>query len=220
MSNGQVEEFDVPTPPAGLQPSSFAAALYDSMAPVAMQDSQHAWSLLILCNAIGQMYQLVDDWVRDQPAGPGWSLLLDLNRCPLIALGWLGQFVGVRIPAGLTDAQQRAWIASTPGFKRGTPAAMIAAVQATLTGTKSVTLVERDGDPYNLTVKTLTGETPNQTATSNAIASQKPAGIVLGAYTPAATQTWATMKTKNATWAAEQTKYTNWSNTLWNIPPT
>jgi len=220
VSNGQVEEFDVPAIPAGLQPSSFAATLYDSMAPLAAQDSIYNWSLLILCNAIGQMYQLVDDWVRDQPAGLGWTILLDLNRCPTYALAWLGQFVGVRIPAGLTDAQQRAWILSTPGWKRGTPAAMVAAVQATLTGTKSVTLVERDGDPYNLTVKTLTAETPNPTATANAIASQKPAGLVLGTYTPAATQTWATMKTKNTTWAAEQTKYTIWSNTLWNLPPT
>jgi hypothetical protein len=207
-------------PPADLTPDAFSGDLYDSLAPVAAVDDDYAWALLILCNAIGTMYQMVDDWVRDQPEGPGWSLLLDLNRCPPEALAWLGQFVGVRIPVGLTDAQQRAWILSMPGFKRGTPAAMIAAVQATLTGTKTVTLVERDGDPYALTVKTIPAETPNQTQTTNAILSQKPAGLTLGTASATGTQTWATLKTKNATWAIEVSKYTIWSNALWAIPPT
>ena len=67
------------------------------------------------------MFQDVEDLVRDSPAGdPGWSELLDLDRCPPEALDWLGQFVGIRIPAGLNDLQSRAWISSTDGFRRGT----------------------------------------------------------------------------------------------------
>jgi hypothetical protein len=208
-------------PPAALAPDSFAGDLYASLDPLTAQEPNVGWSLLILCNAIGTMFQMVDDWVRDQPEGPGWSLLLDINRCPPEALGWLGQFVGVRIPGGLTDAQQRAWILSMIGFRRGTPAAMISAVQATLTGTKAVTLVERDGDPYYMTVKTNTAETPNAAATNAAILSQKPAGLTLGTSgSQPGAQTWATLKTKNATWAVELTKYGNWSNALWAIPPT
>jgi hypothetical protein len=210
-----------PTPPPvppGLTPQAFAADLYQALAPLTAQEPYNGFSLLILCNAIGVMFQMVDDWVRDQPQGPGWSLLLDINRCPTEALGWLGQFVGVRIPGSLTDAQQRAWILSMIGFRRGTPAAMIAAVQATLTGTKTVTLVERDGDPYALTVKTIAGETTP--ATSAAILSQKPAGITLGTTGTGGVQTWGTLKTRNATWAVELGKYGNWSNALFAIPPT
>jgi hypothetical protein len=206
-------------PPADLAPQSFAADLYDSLAPAASHDADYAWALLILCNAIGVMFQLVDDWVRDTQAGPGWSPLLDLNRCPSDALGWLGQFNGSRIPTGLTDAQQRAFIKDASAFRRGTPAAMIAAVQATLTGTQTVTLVERDGDPYYLTVQTIASETPDQAKTHAAILSQKPGGIVLGTFTPAVgVQTWATFQTKAADWSGEETKYTIWSNGLWAVP--
>ena len=110
ISYGPVELVD---PPSSLTPDTFAARLYDALAPLATQDSSNAWALLILCNAIGLMYQDVEDLVRDSPDGPGWSSLLDLDRCPSWALDWLGQFAGVRIPFGLTDAQRRAWVAST-----------------------------------------------------------------------------------------------------------
>jgi hypothetical protein len=163
------------------------------------------------------MYQMVDDWVRDQPEGPGWSLLMDVNRCPPEALGWLGQFVGVRIPTGLTDAQQRQWIKDRRGFRRGTPAAMIAAVQDTLTGTKAVKMIERDGDPYNLTLTTTTSETPDANRTLAAILSQKPAGITLNKTSVVTgTQTWDALKGRDPNWNGTKTRYTTWTNALWN----
>jgi hypothetical protein len=72
-----IGDFD---PPDALVPESFAARMYVALAPLAQQDPQSAWSLLTLCNAIGTMFQLLDDFVRDSPDGPGWSALMDVNR--------------------------------------------------------------------------------------------------------------------------------------------
>jgi hypothetical protein len=203
------------TPPADLLPESFANDLYESVGPVAREDPVFLWSLLILCNAIGVMYQLVDEWVRDTEEGPGWSLLVDLDRCPPGALDWLGQFVGVRLPGGLTPEEKRIWIKDASGFRRGTVKAMIAAVQLTLTGEQSVSLIERDGDPYYLTVAYDPAESPDQGRTMQAILSQKPAGLVLGTR-PAGIQTWDEFKARQPTWAGEMTIYDDWQEALWN----
>jgi hypothetical protein len=153
--------------PTSLVPDTFAARLYTMLAPLAKDDNENGWALLIYCNAVGMMFQLIEDLVRDTPDGPGWSSLMDLDRCPDAALPWLGQFVGVRIPPGFTPEQARARIASTDGFKRGTLAAMRGAVEGLLTGNQSVLFTERSGDPaikpdyaYYLTVHTYTDETP------------------------------------------------------------
>src|SRR4051812_14635550 len=153
--------------PPSLAPDTFAARLYVALAPLAARDVDYSWSLLIYINAIGEMFQLVEDLVRDTPEGPGWSSLLDLDRCPDAALPWLAQLVGVRLLPNSTPDEQRARIASTDGFKRGTRDALIGAAQATLTGDKTVIFRERDHDnadtpnyAYYLTVLTYANETP------------------------------------------------------------
>ena len=197
-------------PPSALEPDSFASRLYVALAPVGQQDSAYGWALLILCNAIGTMFQDLDDLVRDSSDGPGWSEIVDLDRCPSWALDWLGQFVGVRMLPNSTDAQKRARIASTDGWKRGTPAALEAAIRATLTGTRSVVIRERDpagaDPPYSLSVRTLTSETPDATATLSAALSQKPGGLVLN-YAAVTGQDYAGLKAKAATYAAMKTMY-------------
>jgi hypothetical protein len=207
---------DVPAPPPDLAPDSFAARLYAMLGPVAEQDPFAAWSLLILCNAIGGEYQLVEDWVRDTPDGPGWSLLLDLDRCPAEALPWLGQFVGVRLFPGSTPAEQRQRIASTAGFKRGTRDALIGAARATLTGAQTVIFRERDGAAqghpaapdyaYYLTVTTYDSQTPNPAATLAALLAQKPGGIVL-TYQHTTGQTYQQLHTNHASYAAVKAAY-------------
>jgi len=214
---------ELPPPPDDLVPDSFAERMYVSLGPLALWDPDYQWSLLILQNAIGQMFQLIEDWVRDTAAGPGWSLLLDVNRCPDEALSWLAQFVGVRLLPGSTPDEQRARIASTDGFKRGTRAAMIGAAQATLTGGKTVIFRERDGAnmghpsspdyAYCLTVITYVAQTPDATATKNALLAQKPGGIVLDYHTNTG-QDWQTVKTGNATWQTVKTKYATWGDVL------
>lgn len=219
---------DLPAPPAGLAPATFAGRLYDMLAPLAEQDPTSGWSLLILCNAIGTGYQLVEDWVRDTPDGPGWSLLLDVDRCPPEALPWLAQLAGVRIPAGMTgDANRRAWIKSTDGFSRGTRAALLGAARATLTGAQRLIFRERDGAAhghpaapdvaYYLTVYSYASETPNPTATLNAILAQKPGGIVLF-YSAVTMQDYQNVKTTNATYAVVKSTFRDYAALAMNQP--
>jgi hypothetical protein len=57
---------------------------------------------------------------------PGWSQVLDINRCPSYALPWLGQFIGVDLSKtpNLTYEQSVQKILSRPGFSRGTAPAL------------------------------------------------------------------------------------------------
>jgi hypothetical protein len=219
---------DLPAPPAELAPDTFAGRLYDMLEPLAEQDPQAGWSLLILCNAIGTAYQLVEDWVRDTPDGPGWSLMLDVDRCPSEALPWLGQFAGVRIPVGVVDdAQRRAWIKSTDGFSRGTRDAMVAAALATLTGNKRLVFRERDGASqgyagapeyaYVLTVYSYTAETPNPTATLNALLAQKPGGIRMF-YSAVTRQDYQNVKNTNATYTVVVSSFSDYDALALNQP--
>jgi Phage tail protein (Tail_P2_I) len=213
-------------PPADLAPASFAARLYDALAPLAIVDDENEWALLVYCNALGAMFQPIEDLVRDSPEGPGWSALLDLDRCPDDALAWLAQFVGVRLLAGSTPDADRARIASTDGFRRGTVAAMIGAARATLTGAGVVVLRERDHDPadtpayaYYLTVITYADETPDPAATARALGAQKPGGLVLD-YRTATGQDWQSVKTRYATWGAVMAAYATWGAVLIDEPGT
>ncbi|HEX3454197.1 MAG TPA: phage tail protein [Gaiellaceae bacterium] len=206
-----------PVPPGGLTPDSFAARLYTMLEPLAQSDPSYGWALLILCNAIGTEYQSVEDWVRDTPAGPGFSLLLDVDRCPPEALGWLAQFVGVRLRSGDSDADNRHRIVSTDGFRRGTYAAIQGAAYATLVGSKSVFIWERDHDPadtpdyaYYLTVSTYADQTPDQAATERAILAQKPAGLVL-TYIVQDGQTYSQVKSRFATYADVSAAYATYA---------
>jgi hypothetical protein len=166
---------------------SLASRVYAALAPVAKDDAANNNSLAVYIGALGDnLLQEIDDYASEGPLGQtGWSSLVDLNRIPDKGLPWLAQFVGVQLAAGLTPAQQRAAIAATDGWRRGTTLAMAQAIIPTLTGTQSVTFRERDpavtpNDPaYGLTVITRTSETPNSAASLAALLTQKPMGIVL-----------------------------------------
>ena len=176
-----------PPPPPILE--SFADSLYDAVAPLAWLDYTVGFALAYYCGALGAMFQAVDSVARDTPEGPGWSAVVDLERCPDAWLPWLGQFIGVTVPPGATPAEQRAWIAGTDGFKRGTPDAIRTAAGLHLTNSRTVFLTERfGGDAYALAVRTLTTETPDTAQTLADIIAAKPAGIVLDyATTPGPT---------------------------------
>jgi len=129
-------------------------------------DAGHGYPLLRFLDGIGRQLQVVDDLCRDTSGFPGWSMVLDPVRCPTAYLPWQGQFVGAAVDTTLTDAQQRAQITGEGGFARGTPAALVATAQRFLTGTKTVVLVERDGDPYTLTVNVYAAQVANQSYSS------------------------------------------------------
>lgn len=98
-----------------------------------------------------------------------WSGIVDVNRAPYKALPWLGQLVGVDTPNIVTgesslahESRIRELVRATPGFKRGSPAAIEAAVSQYLTGTKTVIVRERNGSAYQLQVLTKRDETPTE----------------------------------------------------------
>ena len=134
------------------------------------QDTANGYPWLTWLEGSGSILQTIDDLARDDASGnPGWSILLDVNRCPTAYLPWLAQCVGVRFTSTqISDAQQRAAIRTPTGFARGTPAAIIAAAAPFLASGFSVKLIERTPDPYSYTVQVpvagLTGGTYGQLA--------------------------------------------------------
>lgn len=176
--------------PAPATTGSFADALYEQLRPLAYADEALGWPLLHYVSGFALPFQLVEDLARDTDDGrPGWAVLLDPDTCPAWALPWLAQLAGVVLDTTLSEADQRAQIVDEAGFRRGTPAALVSAVQARLTGTKTARVLERDdidyvaGGPddsaYRLGVLTLASETPDPAAVYQAILSQKPGGIVV-----------------------------------------
>jgi hypothetical protein len=164
---------------------SVAAELYAGFQPLAYAERDTDYALAQFCAAIGAMPQPLADIVRDSPDGPGWSSVMDVDRCPGYGLGWLAQLAGVTLPSGLDDTAQRDRIRSTDGMKRGSLGALIGAAQQHLTGAKTVIVRERDpvacpSEPaYGITVITYTSQTPDSAQTLADILLQKPAGLVL-----------------------------------------
>jgi len=193
---------------------SFAEKLYDHLEPLTEDDASNGWALLILCGAIGQMFQEVEDLARDSDLGPGWSPITDLSRVPTKGLGWLAQLVGVRMLPQLTGetdldyaARMRLRISETDGFKRGTIAALSGAARQFLTGTKYVIINEREGNnAYRLGVLTKADETPDQQLVLNALLDQKPAGITLD-YAVITGNTYLAIKVAFDTYAEVITRY-------------
>lgn len=191
---------------------SFADRLYDNLSPLTLDDETQDWALARFCDALGAMFQPVEDLARDTVDGPGWSAVLDLTRAPASWLPWLAQFVGVTIPARLTDTdEQRAFIAHADGFNRGTPAAIRAAAISTLTGSRVLFFRERDtGDPYRLEVITITSQTPDPDATERAVRAQTPAGLTL-AYRTSDGQDYEQVDIDHVDYTAVNTDYTNYA---------
>lgn len=125
----------------------------------------------------GHLLGAIDDLVRGDD---GWVRVLDPTATPAGWLGWVAQFAGVRLRRGLTDTQQRLRILETSGQRRGTVAAIEGAAAQLLTGDRRVDLTERhDDDPYRVLVITYQAQTPDPDAVADALAAEKPAGIVL-----------------------------------------
>jgi hypothetical protein len=185
---------------------------------LAHQPIEQGGDWFIFIGAVASMFDQIETYARDQDDGtPGWGILLDIDRCPIEALPWLAQFIGVTIPPGLTDAQARAWVKGTDGFKRGSTGAIIAATQKRLTGNKTVFLKERDaaaspvlGGAYGLTVVTFTGETPDPANTLRDIIAQKPAGIILN-YQIVPDFDYLALRTANLNYTAVRSAYATYS---------
>lgn len=204
---------------------SIAEEVYASLAAYSHGDETRGWALLHLAEAIGMQNQLIRDVSFDTETHVGWSVLFDIDRCPAWALPYLGQFVGVRIPASLTDTEeQRAWIRDAAGWRRGRPAALVAAVRYTLTGGKHVVLRKRfdPGDPLvdssgHIQIKTYTSETPDPDATERAAQLAKRGGLILH-FSVVDGQDWLQLETNHATWNDVAAAYATWEDAADDIP--
>lgn len=161
-----------------------ADSLLEAFAPYLADDDGSLVTFLTAC-ASGR--ELVDELVRDSDAGPGWTALLDVERCPSWGLRWLGQLVGLFIPRGLSDATARDMIRTPQGFRRCTVGAMKAAVAITLTSgdPANVFVLERQSGAWDpsedwahFTVATYADDTPDTDLTEAAVAGQTPAWLV------------------------------------------
>jgi hypothetical protein len=194
------------------------ARLRERTQPLAPDDASYGYAHAHLCEALGRMLAQVGEVFDPEGDVPPLAPILDPDLCPAWALDWLGQLVGVRLPAGLDEASSRAMIKSAAGFARGTPAAMEAALATVLTGTKTVYFRERDAsDPYRFEVVTLTSETPDPVRAEAILRAAKPGGLVLS-YRTVASWDWQQVTTEQASWNTAKAAYTTWRKFVERTP--
>lgn len=189
----------------------WAERAYATLFPYTAPDESLGWPLLIYLGAIGDvLFQEMDDLGRTPN---GWGDVMNVNTCPVQALPWLGQLVGVQVDTNLSEANQRAQVKAAAGWQRGTPASIIAAVQRYLTGAKYVLLQERfGGNAYALNIVTHTAETPaDLTAMKNALLEVVPAGMIV-TFANYLGQTYADLKAHFATYAAVTAAYATYDD--------
>jgi hypothetical protein len=167
-----------------VQLGSFAQDMYEDMAPVTHADKQHGWPLAQYCNSIGVMFQDIEDLVR-YPSN--WSDVLDPDTAPIKSLGWLAQFVGVRLTGSMTEDDARAAIRNETGWMRGTPQALREAARRSggMVGFEDDGVVNIfeffGGDEWAIHVTTLAIQTNDDTLVEAALLDPKvkPAGVIL-----------------------------------------
>lgn len=166
--------------------SSIGQELYDQLGPHKEEDEligEHP--LRDFAEACIGTLQPMEDVIRDDDDGPGWSKVMDPDRAPVEWLRWLSQFGGGRIAEGATEEAMREHIRSAPAFRRGGYSAMESAVKEELDPEteRKVYIRERDGSAYIMTICTRTSETPDEARVIAAIETQKPAGIFYAYFT-------------------------------------
>jgi hypothetical protein len=192
-----------PTPISPVNVSETTLDWWNQMGPWHDADLEsgtagNGFPLLTFLDAIGSQLAETEAYTRDDATHTGWGQLLDVNVCPTNALPWLAQLAGVAIPVGTSDSAARALIIAQANAKRGTPATLIAVLQAFLTGTKSVQLFERNPDPYSFIIVCQASQIPGGVGGATAalalaaLTAAKPAGLVMS-FIVQAGLTWAEM---------------------------
>lgn len=193
--------------------------LYSSLEPLNGEDAAGGYGTAKLVHAIAEMFQEADTLGGDADEGPGWTSILDTARIEAKGLPWLGQLVGVTSDdlRPLSTADQRALILDRPKFKRGTPLAIVTALQATLTGAKTVLMRERYPSEWKLSIRTISAQTPDEALSLAAILSQKPAGITLD-YDAVTGQDYQDLKDSYADYTAVLGAYDVYDDVLTDLP--
>jgi hypothetical protein len=152
---------------------------YDEFGVVQPGDEQAGWPLLTLLAGMGVAFGPLHDLVRDTDEGPGWSPLLDPARAPAWALPWLAQLAGVTLTPGAPRRRVARGDHQPARVSPRHPAGDRRRDRADADRRPAVTLRERDGGPWLITVITYTAETPDPAAAERAARSQKPAGLLM-----------------------------------------
>jgi hypothetical protein len=118
-------------------------------------DAANKYTFLSWLEGICSQQQKIDDLCRDTTYGPGWSVIMDVGRCPTYALPWLAQFVGVNIPGEIknNDLAMRQAILAKNSFARGSLAGIVNGILLILGPDSIVNVIERYPDPYSLTIQ-------------------------------------------------------------------
>jgi hypothetical protein len=175
--------------------------------------------------AVASMWGELEPFIDDDAVNDivGWQALFDVDLCPLIALPWLAQCVGERLPVGIDADTARAWIKLNPRWMRGTEQAIVNAVKRCLTGPATVqfgTRMHLDGieDVDCIAVLTYTTQTPDPVAVQRALRDNVPADIIWE-YAAVDGATWALVQAGMDSWTELQTTYgPKWSNIAGSTP--
>jgi hypothetical protein len=129
-------------------------------------------------------------------------------------LPWIAQFLGDSGAVSSTSdvTAQRNLVKAPVNFNRGKPSGIISAAQATLTGAKSVLVLQRtSGNPWTISVFTYDTETPDTVATANAILANIPAWLI-STVSVVAFGSYATLAASHATYTLMEAAHATYSD--------
>jgi hypothetical protein len=195
--------------------SVLGARLIEALMPYMTDD--HATYL----DVIGSMSDEFESYVNQFGEEDSWGPLMDVERCPPGGLPYLGQFLGEILPDGIEEEMAREWIRDHAHMRRGTVEAIARAAQRSMTGVRTVSIVERSGGGANpedyLDITTYTAETPDPAAVRDDLRRVVPADLDL-TYTVAVAATWSGVKSTYASWTAAMAANHSWEALLGKAP--
>lgn len=168
----------VSSPPV-IPATQMAADAYAYLEPIADQDPDNGWVLMILCAGLGELFREVEDVARAQPGRQPYQQAYDIDQCPDWLLGWLGQFVGVPWTDYSDAAAKRQQVRAETGFYRGSVPNLMAAVIATQTPPGRASIVERTPDAWGIQVLFDPNFTPDVSALTQAAQAATAAALAL-----------------------------------------
>lgn len=162
-----------------------AERIYEEIRPIAYNDAVYDYFLAHMVEAWTRPFLIVEEIVRDTDDGPGWSSIMHPDTAPAMFLDWLSVVLGSIPRPGETEEQARQRLRGMEHLRRGSAAAMRSAATRYLdTGDPDVEpyviFNERvGGNAWQLAVRTLASQTPDEDQVRAALMEQKPIGIVL-----------------------------------------
>lgn len=164
----------------GLLTPMTADRLYGQLAPTFFQtDEEQGNAGLGFMSALGAVFDPVVQVVQPVGEKPPFAILFCPEECPTEWLPWVGQCVGIQpseIETLIASGQEvlaRQWLSHPINYNRGKVSAQELAAKATLTGSQTLYFYPRyGGEAFVTKVATLSSQTPNPTATKEAILSQ------------------------------------------------